>query len=125
MTDKNSLLAKTIGQILSPQPVFGYCHDQVQRKSHLGFYMHMICKKTRLWPALQFLLGSTIRGTHYFCHFEPLTNSSVRDKRTSEDSSLTCIHYFSYDDLIITGNDYIACKYDGRWLLGLFSRMLM
>ena len=78
--------------------------------------IHM--QKDRLRLALCFLLGSTIPGTRSFDHFEPLTNSFIRYKRTSEDSSLTGIYYFSYDHLNITENEYIAYKYDGRWWLG-------
>ena len=51
-----------------------------------------------------------------------LSISSIGYKQTSEDSSFTGIHYFlnhSREDLQVAGNDYIACKYDGRWWIGL------
>ena len=80
-------------------------------------------QKDRLQKALGFLLESTIPGTHSFYHFEPLTNSSIGYQRTNQDSSLTGIHYFSYYDLKITGNDYIAYKYQGRWWLGFVEEI--
>ena len=72
--------------------------------------------------ASRFLFGSTIPGTRSFHHFEPLTISSIGYKRISEDSNFTGIYYFSNhgrEDLQVAGNDYIACKYDGRWWIGL------
>ena len=83
-------------------------------------------QKDRLRLVSHFLLGNTIPGTRSYHHFEPLTNSSIGYKRTSKDSALTGIHYFSNDDhdgLNVNGNDYIACKYDGRWWLGLVEEI--
>ena len=83
-------------------------------------------QKDRLRLASHFLLGNTIPGTRSFHHFEPLSNSSIGYKRTREDSGLTGIQYFSnddHDDSNINGNDYTACKYDGRLWLGLVEEI--
>ena len=117
------MLRPLSGEILTPPALLEYCHDYVQRGISFEFLDADDMQKDRLWLALRFLLGSTILGSRLFQEFEPLTNFSTEYKRTSEDSSLTGIHYFSYnddDDLKITGNDSIACKYNGRWWLGLF-----
>ena len=72
--------------------------------------------------ASRFLFGSTIPGNCFFHHFEPFTISSIGYKQTNEDSDFIGIHYFSNhsrEDLQVAGNDYIACKYDRRWWIGL------
>ena len=120
-----SLQRPLSGHILTPQALFEYCCDYVSGIS-FEFLNADNMQKDRLRLASRFLLGNTIPGTRSFHHFEPLSNSSIGYRRTSEDSGLTGIQYFSNDDhdnSNVNGNDYILCKYDGKWWLGLVEEI--
>ena len=58
--------------------------------------------------------------------FATLNPSQYLQLGTNELVNFAGIHYFSNygrEDLQVAGNNYIACKYDGRWWIGLILKV--
>ena len=72
----------------------------------------------------RFAPGRTVPGTRSYHFFTPVSKNEIAYKRTSEDEEFTrtfCItgeeNEMPISDAKI--NDYVACKYDDKWWIGL------
>ena len=119
-------------QILSVDKMFEFCCEKIKNINFINIKSdHMV--NVRDYLNKRFKNGRTMPGTRSFHHFFPVSTKTISFKSTSEDTEFNGIFNiikdgkenssFEVEEQAIKLMDFVACKYDNFWWLGLISEI--
>ena len=112
-------------QILTPEALFDYCKCNTEGIEFI--YMSKVTlDAARIQMENRYTFGSIIPGTRSYHHFEPITESTIGYKRTSDDTEFAGVHNFSgipSSNINFKLYDYVAYEYDSFWWIGVIEEI--
>ena len=125
---RTSLQRPKNNQILSVRSVMEFCHANLTSIIFHEITIDEVEKLRTKFDNTRYKNATTVDGTRSYHHFIPVSNHQVSFKKTSEDVDFTGTYSFALGAFTAPrkafqiGN-YIACKYDGRWWIGLIEEI--
>lgn len=130
LTARASLQRPLSDQILTVSKMLSFCQHNI---SNIRFLFTSKERMTDVRRELQsrFAAGRTVPGTRSYHFFEPKTASVIAYKRTAEDNVFTGTFNITGEESqnvaisinTINMNDYVACRYDDKWWIGLVEEV--
>ena len=129
LTARASLQRPLSDQILTVSKMLLFCQQNICNIRFLFIPKERMAEVRRELQS-RFASGHTVPGTRSYHFFEPQTANVIAYKRTAEDDVFTGtfnITGVSQNVLIsmntINRNDYVACRYDKKWWIGLVEEV--
>lgn len=129
LTARASLQRPLSEQILSVSAILSFFQENI---SNIRFLFISKDRMTEVRRELKtrFASGHTVPGTRSYHYFEPQTANVIAYKRTAEDDVFTGTlnitgesQNVSVSMSTISLNDYVACRYDEKWWIGLVEEV--
>ena len=127
MASRASLQAQFRNHIRTPKDLFDFASHSIKNVKY--FYVtsaQVIAHAESFRLEEPYIKYKGITGTRMYHHYKPLTSGKMLVKRFSSDQNGLEIGMYqqdalreSFDDYDI--DDYIACKYDKNWYVGLIT----
>ena len=128
LTARASLQRPYSEQILTASQMLLFCQKNIANVRFLYFSKEeMVDVREHLKNI--FLSGRTIPGTRGYHFFEPRYTRMIASKRTAEDDTFAGKFNITGKTSVpmsmnaVKLRDYISCRYDGKWWIGLIEEL--
>ena len=131
MASRASLQAAYVNHIRTPENLFNFADREISNVKYFWVPTEKVMRFADFYKlGDRYKKYKSITGTRMFHHFSPKSSNSIIVKRFSEDRNDQRIEIkmtvdedeldeLDFDDLNV--DDYIACKYDANWYIGLIT----